>query len=176
MRARAARPSSASGSPPSPSGSATSFPSASPTCTARSRRAASGPPGAWPLGYRTDPPTKQLVIDEGAATAVRGFFSEAAKGTTTTKPREQGQQEEAGGQEVVVACGAPPPDEPDLRGPSPRRHAGPPHSHRLSAAVVEGAGAHRGPPHAPADEAADDREQGGPDGCRGRRSSTATSR
>ncbi len=39
--------------------------------------------GRVPLGYRVDPTTKQLVVDEGAAAAVRWFFSEAAKGTTT---------------------------------------------------------------------------------------------
>lgn len=39
--------------------------------------------GRMPLGCRTDPATKRQVIDEGAATAVRRFFSEAAKATTT---------------------------------------------------------------------------------------------
>jgi DNA invertase Pin-like site-specific DNA recombinase len=48
------------------------------TIKARGERSA----GRVPLGYRTDPATKQLVIDEGAAAAVRWFFSEAAKGTT----------------------------------------------------------------------------------------------
>lgn len=40
--------------------------------------------GRVPLGYRTDRLTKQLVIDERAAVAVRWFFDEAAKGTTTS--------------------------------------------------------------------------------------------
>lgn len=39
--------------------------------------------GRVPLGYRTDPATKQLVIDEAAGAAVRWLFTEAAKGTTT---------------------------------------------------------------------------------------------
>jgi DNA invertase Pin-like site-specific DNA recombinase len=39
--------------------------------------------GRVPLGYRTDRLTKQLVIDERAAVAVRWFFDEAANGTTT---------------------------------------------------------------------------------------------
>jgi hypothetical protein len=39
--------------------------------------------GRVPLAYRTDPATKQLVIDEGAAGAVRWLFTEASKGTTT---------------------------------------------------------------------------------------------
>jgi hypothetical protein len=30
--------------------------------------------GRVPLGYRTDPATKPLIIDEGIATAVRWFF------------------------------------------------------------------------------------------------------
>jgi site-specific DNA recombinase len=38
--------------------------------------------GRVPLGYRTDPATKQLVTDEGAAAAVRWLLTEAAKGTT----------------------------------------------------------------------------------------------
>lgn len=40
--------------------------------------------GRVPLGYRTDRLTKQLMIDERAAVAVRWFFDEAAKGTTTS--------------------------------------------------------------------------------------------
>lgn len=41
--------------------------------------------GRVPFGFRTDPSTKQLLMDEGAAAAVRWFFTEAAKGTTTSE-------------------------------------------------------------------------------------------
>lgn len=40
--------------------------------------------GRVPLGYRTDRLTKQLLIDERAAVAVRWFFDEATKGITTS--------------------------------------------------------------------------------------------
>ena len=39
--------------------------------------------GRVPLGYRTDPDTKQLVIEAKLAAVVRWFFEQAAKGTTT---------------------------------------------------------------------------------------------
>lgn len=41
--------------------------------------------GRVPLGYRTDRLTKQLVIDERAAVAVRWFFDETARGTKTNE-------------------------------------------------------------------------------------------
>lgn len=54
---------------------------------ARALRRANGlrTSGRVPLGYATDPRTKQLVVVEPEATVVRWFFLEAANGTTTAK-------------------------------------------------------------------------------------------
>jgi hypothetical protein len=106
-----------------------------------------------PLGYRTDRLTKQLVIDERAAVAVRWFFDEAANGTTTNDLVAKANKKKLAGKQWTARTVLRLLTNPTYAGPPTRWRARRARADRRAGVVRASARAHRGSPHAHTDQA-----------------------